>query len=72
MCIRNLKEKFPKIKYISIGDGDEKKRLLSLVKELKLEKEVIFLNNIDQKLKISLIQKFKSIFNAININTKDL
>ena len=41
MCIRNLKEKFPKIKYISIGDGDEKKRLLSLVKELKLEKEVI-------------------------------
>ena len=56
MCIRNLKEKFPKIKYISIGDGDEKKRLLSLVKELKLEKEVIFLNNIDQKLKMSLIQ----------------
>ena len=56
MCIRNLKEKFPKIKYISVGDGDEKKRLLSLVKELKLEKEVIFLNSIDQKLKISLIQ----------------
>ncbi len=56
MCIRNLKEKFPKIKYISIGDGDEKKKLLSLVKELKLEKEVIFLDNIDQKLKISLIQ----------------
>ena len=25
MCIRNLKEKFPKIKYISIGDGEEKK-----------------------------------------------
>ena len=36
----------------------KKKRLLSLVKELKLEKEVIFLNNIDQKLKISLIKKF--------------
>ena len=42
-----------------------KKKLLSLVKELKLEKEVIFLNNIDQKLKISLIQSSKSIFNAI-------
>ena len=52
----DLKEKFPKIKYISVGDGDEKKRLLSLVKELKLEKEVLFLNNIDQKLKISLLQ----------------
>ena len=56
MCIRNLKEKFPKIKYVSIGDGDEKKRLLSLVKELKLEKEVIFLDNIEQKLKISLLR----------------
>ena len=57
MCIRNLKEKFPKIKYVSVGDGDEKKRLQALVKELKLENEVIFLNNIDQKLKVSLIQK---------------
>ncbi len=56
MCIRNLKEKFPKIKYVSIGDGDEKKRLLSLVEELKLEKEVIFLDNIEQKLKISLLR----------------
>ena len=56
MCIRNLKEKFPKIKYIIVGDGDEKKKLLSLVHELRLEKEVIFLNNIDQKFKISLIQ----------------
>ena len=50
------KEKFPKIKYISIGNGDEKKRLLSLVEELKLEKEVIFLDNIEQKLKISLLR----------------
>ena len=24
MCIRNLKEKFPKIKYVSVGDGDKK------------------------------------------------
>ena len=28
MCIRNLKEKFPKIKYIIIGDGDEKKIII--------------------------------------------
>jgi len=56
MCIRNLKEKFPKIKYISIGDGEEKSRLLSLVKELKIEKEVLFLNEADQKLKIALIK----------------
>ena len=57
MCIRNLKERFPKIKYIIIGDGDEKKRLYALVKELKLENQVVFLNNIDQKLKVSLIKK---------------
>ena len=57
MSIRNLKEKFPKIKYISVGDGVEKKRLLALAKELKLENQVLFLENIDQKLKVSLMQK---------------
>ena len=56
MCIRNLKEIFPKIKYISIGDGEEKTRLVSLVKELKIEKEVLFLNHADQKLKTALIK----------------
>ena len=44
MCIRNLKERFPKIKYIIIGGGDEEKRLHALVKELKLENQVKFLN----------------------------
>ena len=39
MCIRNLKEKFPKIKYISVGDGDEKKDLLSLQKNLSWKKK---------------------------------
>ena len=56
MCIRNLKEKFPKIKYISIGDGEEKNNLLKLRKELKIEKEVVFLNKADQKLKNALIK----------------
>ena len=56
MCIRNLKEIFPKIKYISVGDGDERKRLVSLTKELKIEKEVAFVNKIDNNLKIALIK----------------
>ena len=56
MCIRNLKEKYPNIKYVSIGEGEEKKKLLSLVKELKIENEVVILNNIDQKLKVALIK----------------
>jgi len=56
MCIRNLKEKFPKIKYISIGDGEEKNKLSSLTKELNIEKEVLFINEANQKLKIGLIK----------------
>ena len=44
MCLRNLKEKFPKIKYVSIGDGDEK-RDFRLVRELKLENKSLFLIN---------------------------
>jgi len=56
MCIRNLKEKFPKIKYVSVGDGEEKKRLLVLAKELKIENQVILLDKTDQKLKAALIK----------------
>jgi hypothetical protein len=38
MLIKNLKTKFPKIKYISIGLGEEEKNLLKLTKELNLKK----------------------------------
>lgn len=57
MLIKNLKPKFPKIKYISIGDGEEESNLLKLSKELNLEKEVIFLKNINFNLKISLLSE---------------
>ena len=56
MCIKNLKEKFPKIKYISIGDGEEKKNLISLVRELKIEKEAIFISKAEQELKNALLK----------------
>tara|TARA_Y100000590_G_scaffold460478_1_gene619872 strand:+ start:1202 stop:2299 length:1098 start_codon:yes stop_codon:yes gene_type:complete len=55
MTIKNLKVKFPKIKYISIGYGPEENNLKKLTKELSIENEVVFLKNIDEKLKISLI-----------------
>ena len=55
MLIKNLKPKFPKIKYISIGSGKEKENLLKLCKELNLEKEVTFLKNIDFNFKNALI-----------------
>ena len=55
MLIKNLKPKFPKIKYISVGFGEEESNLFKLTKELSLEKEVIFLKNIDQYIKSALI-----------------
>ena len=55
MTIKNLQIKFPAVKYISIGDGDEKKNLLKLKNELGLNDDVAFLNNITEKLKLSLI-----------------
>tara|TARA_Y100000590_G_scaffold106833_1_gene121543 strand:+ start:613 stop:1710 length:1098 start_codon:yes stop_codon:yes gene_type:complete len=55
MLIKNLKPKFPKIKYISIGSGKEEENLLKLCKELNLEKEVTFLKNIDFNFKNALI-----------------
>ena len=57
MLIKNLKPKFPKIKYISIGFGEEENNLLKLTKELNLKDDVIFLKNIDHNLKIALISQ---------------
>ena len=48
MLIKNLKVKFPKIKYICIGYGEEEKNLLALSKELSIENEVTFLKNINE------------------------
>ncbi len=56
MCIKNLKQKFPNIKYISIGDGEERKNLESLKHELSLEKEVDLLRQTNEDLKIALLK----------------
>ena len=55
MTIKNLKVKFPNIKYISVGFGKEESNLLKLSKELDIEKNVIFLKDINFNLKTSLI-----------------
>jgi phosphatidyl-myo-inositol dimannoside synthase len=57
MSIKNLKVKYPKIKYLSIGFGEEEKNLLNLHKELKLGEEVVFLKNIKENLKLALISE---------------
>jgi len=55
MLIKNLKLKFPKIKYVSIGSGDQEKNLIQLSKELSLDKEVIFLKKIKEDFKLALL-----------------
>ena len=57
MTIKNLIPKFPNIKYVSIGDGDEKENLEKLKRELKLEKEVVFLNKSNEQTKAALLEK---------------
>ncbi len=54
MLIKNLKSKFPKIKYVSIGFGKEESNLIKLAKQLQIENDVIFLKNIDFELKTAL------------------
>ena len=56
MSIKNLKIKFPKIKYISVGSGDEEKKLKKLCSELDIDNDVIFLKDINKNLKLALIK----------------
>ena len=55
MTIKNLTSPYPKIKYVSIGFGEEEKNLINLFKELFFKKNLIFLKNIDENLKLSLM-----------------
>ena len=55
MLIKNLKNKFPKIKYLSIGSGKEENNLFKLAKELDIQHDVTFLKNIDYDLKVALM-----------------
>ena len=57
MTLRNLKQIYPNIIYTCVGDGDEEENLKQLVKELSLDEQVLFLKNIPQDLKNSLVAK---------------
>ena len=72
MLIKNLKPKFPKIKYVSVGTGEEENSLVKLLKELSLEKEVIFLKNIDSGLKIALIAEANLFLMPTRIEKKSV
>ena len=55
MSIKNLKSKYPRVKYVSIGFGEQEKNLIKLSKELKIDQHVTFLKNIDENLKLALL-----------------
>jgi phosphatidylinositol alpha-1,6-mannosyltransferase len=57
MALRNLKQIYPNIVYICVGHGEEEDNIKKLVKELDLEGQVMFFNNISNKLKNALVAK---------------
>ena len=57
MTIKNLKPRFPNIKYISIGDGEEMQNLQNLKNELGLGNEVLLLNESTELLKVALLEQ---------------
>ena len=57
MTIKNLLPIYPDIKYICIGDGDEKKNLEKLKTQLGLEQQVLFFSRTEEKLKVALLKE---------------
>ena len=57
MTIKNLLPKFPNLKYISVGEGNERSNLEKLKKELNLNKEVELIFNSSEQEKIALIEQ---------------
>ena len=57
MALRNLKQKYPNIIYICIGDGEEEDNIKNITEELNLNEQVMFFKNITTELKQSLLTK---------------
>ncbi len=57
MTLKNLLPKFPNLKYVSIGDGEERKNLENLKSELNLEKNVELIFKSTEQEKIGLIEQ---------------
>ena len=72
MLIKNLKSKFPKIKYLSIGSGKEESNLFKLAKELDIQHDVTFLKNIDYDLKVALMAEANLFLMPSRIENKSV
>jgi len=57
MTIKNLIPTYPDVKYVCIGNGEEKANLEDLRKQLNIEKQVIFLPRTNEDLKTALLNE---------------
>lgn len=57
MTIKNLIPSYPDIKYVCVGDGEEKNNLASLRKQLSIEKQVVFLPKTEENLKVARLNE---------------
>ena len=57
MTIKNLLPKFPELKYVSIGDGEERINLEKLKKELDLNEHVELIFNSSEQQKVALLDQ---------------
>ena len=57
MTVKNLLPKYPSLKYVSIGDGEEGNNLLRLRKTLGLEKSVEFIFKSTEQEKVALLEQ---------------
>ena len=55
ITIKNLIPTYPDIKYVCVGDGDERNNLKSLKNQLGLNQQVVFLPKTEEKLKVALL-----------------
>ena len=57
MTVKNLLPKYPNLKYVSLGDGDEGNNLLKLRKALGLEKNVELIFKSTEQEKVALLEQ---------------
>ena len=57
MTIKNLLPKFPNLKYVSVGDGDERSNLEKLKKELNLDNTVELIFKTTEQEKVALLNQ---------------
>ena len=57
MTVKNLLPKYPNLKYVSVGDGEEKNNLENLKNELGLNNEAVLIYKTTEQQKLALLDK---------------